>query len=489
MQRPAGHFADGAGRRDSSEKPGLSRRIRDGWEGQRKLPTHAQYTLGAVTAQLRAEKGTREVRIIRSRSDALIKMRKHLQEIPASAMNTSRLSSWSWNTKKSSDLLSGLGVTPMEKDPQDTENTPQDQIMQMTPPQKRQRQKEKDDVFFIARRPRTSRSSQPGIPWDSIPDELLLGIFSYLHLIDLLRVSRVCKRWNRLSCDESLWHSVDLAGKHLANGVIGNLLSLGVVVLRCPRSCIGEPLFKQIRPLRLQHADFSNCTVSTDTVQSVISRCHDLHNLSLEGLDLSDAIMCAIAQNSDLKRLNLCGCSGFSPESLTQMLKSCTSLEELNLSWCDFTVDHVQNAVHNFPRNLTQLNFSGYRQNLEIVDVETLVQRCPSLISLDLSDSVLLTADCFPVFHQFQLQHLGLSRCYQITPDALLDLKKLLHLKTLSAFGIVTDNSLRVLIDSLPRIKINGSYFSTIARPTTGSKKNRDIWGIKCKLSLNRIDS
>lgn len=376
----------------------------------------------------------------------------------------------------------------MEKDPQDTENTPQDQIMQMTPPQKRQRQKEKDDGFFIARRPRTSRSSVPGISWDSLPDELLLGIFSYLHLTDLLRASRVCKRWNRLSCDESLWHSVDLTGKHLANGVIGRLLSLGVVVLRCPRSCTGEPLFKQVSPLRLQHADFSNCTISTDSLQSIISRCHNLHDLSLEGLELSDTLMCAIAQNIDLKRLDLCGCLGFSPESLTQMLKSCTSLEELNLSWCDFTADHVKSAVENFPRSVTQLNFSGYRQNLEIADVEMLTQKCPDLIHLDLSDSVLLTADCFPAFHQLQLQHLGLSRCYQITPAALLELGKLAHLKTVSVFGIVTDNSLQVLKESLPHIKINGSYFSTIARPTTGSKRNRDIWGIKCKLSLNRTD-
>ncbi|XP_056402502.1 S-phase kinase-associated protein 2 isoform X2 [Hyla sarda] len=417
-------------------------------------------------------------------------MRKHLQEISTSVLNTStKLSSWSWDVKKSSDLLCGMGVTPMEKDPQDTENTPQDQIMQMTPPQKRQRQKERDDCFFIARRPRTSRLPQPVISWDSLPDELLLGIFSYLHVTDLLRASRVCKRWNRLSCDESLWHSLDLTGKHLANGVIGNLLSLGVVVLRCPRSCVGESLFKQVRPLRLQHADLSNCTVSPDTLLSIISRCHDLHNLSLEGLELSDTIMWAIAQNSDLKRLNLCGCSGFSPESLTQMLKSCTSLEELNLSWCDFTADHVKSAVENFSAGLTQLNFSGYRQNLEIADVEMLLQRCLYLINLDLSDSVLLTADCFQALHQLRLQHLGLSRCYQISPAALLDLGKLPDLKNLNVFGIVTDSSLQVLKESLPHIKINGSMFSTIARPTTGSKRNRDIWGIKCKLSLNRTDS
>ncbi|KAM4052940.1 S-phase kinase-associated protein 2 [Anomaloglossus baeobatrachus] len=417
-------------------------------------------------------------------------MRRHLQEIPASALNTSRLSSWSWDAKKSSDLLSGMGVTPMEKDPQDTENTPQDQVVHMTPPRKRQRQKEKeDDRFFIARRARAARTLKQVISWESLPDELLLAIFSYLHLSDLLLVPRVCKQWNRVSHDESLWHSMDLTNKHMANGILGSLLTRGVVILRCPRSCIAEPLFRQVRPLRLQHVDFSNCTVKLQTLQTIISRCHDLRNLSLEGLELSDEIMCAIAQNPDMLRLNLGGCSSFSPESLTQMLKSCTSLEELNLSWCDFTLDHVKNAVENFPRSIRQLNLSGYRQNLEPVDVETLLQRCPDLISLDLSDSVMITADCFPAFHPLPLQHLGLSRCYQITPASLIDLKKLVHLKTLSVFGVATDSSLLVLMESLPHIKINGSYFSTIARPTTGGKKNRSIWGKKCRLSMNFTDS
>ncbi|XP_018418974.1 PREDICTED: S-phase kinase-associated protein 2 [Nanorana parkeri] len=345
--------------------------------------------------------------------------RKHLKEIPASARNSS---SWTWNSKKnSSELLCGMGVTPMEKDPLDTENTPLDQIMTMTPPQKRPRQKEKDDTFVIARRPRAAKISQPGISWDSLPDELILGIFSYLHLTDLLKASRVCKRWRRLSCDESLWHSLDLTGNHLLDGVIGRLLSLGVVVLRCPRSCIGEPLFKQIRPLRLLHADLSHCTISIDALRSIISCCHRLQNLSLEGLTLNDDIMCAVAQNSDLVRLNLGGCFGFSPESLAHMLKSCSRLDELNLSWCDFTTSHVKSAVDNFPRSLTQLNFSGYRQNLEITDVEALVQRCPDLTNLDLSDSVMLTPECFTVFHQLlHLQHLGLSRCYQICPTSML---------------------------------------------------------------------
>uniref|UniRef100_A0A8C6XRQ9 F-box domain-containing protein n=1 Tax=Naja naja TaxID=35670 RepID=A0A8C6XRQ9_NAJNA len=41
-------------------------------------------------------------------------------------------------------------------------------------------------------------------------NELLLGIFSYLNLADLLKISKVCQRWHRLKWLELLWQSLDL---------------------------------------------------------------------------------------------------------------------------------------------------------------------------------------------------------------------------------------------------------------------------------------
>lgn len=42
----------------------------------------------------------------------------------------------------------------------------------------------------------------------------------------------------------------------------------------------------------------------------------------------------------------------------------CFRLEELNVSWCGFSSDHVQAVVNHVPSTITQLNISGYRQNL-----------------------------------------------------------------------------------------------------------------------------
>ncbi|KAM4638219.1 S-phase kinase-associated protein 2 isoform 5-T5 [Amazona ochrocephala] len=339
--------------------------------------------------------------------------RKRLKEIPSSSSNVSTGLTWGLDCdlSRTSELLSGMGVSVLKKDKLDGENTLQDALGSSSCSHKRRKVKEKD--FVIVRRPRLLRDS--GASWDTLPDELLLAIFAYLPLSDLIRASVVCKRWHRLSFDESLWQTLDLAGKILLPGVVGQLLPAGVTVFRCPRSSISSPLFKTSKPLKLQCMDLSNCTMSVASLQSILSLCEKLQNLSLEGLVLSDDIIKSIAQNPSLVRLNLSGCSGFAVEPLKLMLSSCSVLDELNLSWCNFTDAHVKAAVNHVTSKVTQLNLSGYRQNLQMQDVQTLVERCPLLVHLDLSDSVMLNRECFQYFRKLScLQHLCLSRCYQI---------------------------------------------------------------------------
>ncbi|XP_058428056.1 S-phase kinase-associated protein 2 isoform X2 [Marmota monax] len=385
--------------------------------------------------------------------------RKHLQEIPDQSSNVTTSFTWGWDSSKTSELLSGMGVSALEKEEVDSENIPQELLSNLGHPQsptrKRLKSKGSDKDFVIIRRPKLNRENFPGVSWDSLPDELLLGIFSCLCLPDLLKVSGVCKRWYCLAFDESLWQTLDLTGKNLHPDVIVRLLSRGVVAFRCPRSFVDQPLVEHCSPFRVQHLDLSNSVINVSTLHGILSQCSKLQNLSLEGLQLSDPIV---------------------------------KLDELNLSWCyEFTEKHVQVAVAHVSETITQLNLSGYRKNLQKSDVSTLVRRCPNLVHLDLSDSVMLKHDCFPEFLQLSyLQHLSLSRCYDIIPETLLELGEIPTLKTLQVFGIVPDGTLQLLREALPHLQINCSYFTTIARPTVGNKKNQEIWGIRCRLTLQK---
>ncbi|KAL2076670.1 hypothetical protein ACEWY4_027733 [Coilia grayii] len=404
--------------------------------------------------------------------------RRTLQELPClnETLDGSLLASQSSKRQKRTACL-------------DAENTPQELIQNWSPPHKHPRvaadkgKENEENVFVLARRPRRRRDSL-GACWDRLPDELLLRILSCLSLRDLLRTSRVCKRWHQLSFDESLWQSVDLEGKVRLGNALGQVLSAGALRLRCPHTSIGEPCFNHKEQLRVQHMDLTGCTVSPEIIHDIMSRCTKLQNLSLEGLALSDSILQSLAKNPQLVRLNLSGCSGFSSETLAEMLRSCTRLSELNVSWCDFTSDHVRAVVSNVTPTISQLNLSGYRQNLVLDDVRRLVERCPDLVSLDLSDSVLLTVDSFPVLQKLpSLRHLGLSRCYQILPAALLYFEQFPQLHTLEVFGMVPDPAdLTGLMKDLPRLRLNSQRFTSIARPSPSWRNTGYMWGLTCRL-------
>ncbi|TNN36328.1 S-phase kinase-associated protein 2 [Liparis tanakae] len=373
----------------------------------------------------------------------------------------------------------------------DAECTPTELIQQRAPLRKQQRLGGKENEggpFVLARRSRRKRESPSAdLSWDQLPDELLLRILCYVPLQDLLRAAAACRRWRRLAFDESLWHSVDLEGLTHAGPALRQVLKTGVRMLRCPRSFVEELQFTGTGPLQLVVVDLSSAVIPTSSLESILCRCRQLEYLSLEGLQLSDSVLSALSLNTDLLQLNLSGCSGFSAPALAELLQSCSSIQQLNIAWCDFSNAHVKSVVDGVSARVTHLNLSGYRENLTLDDVKVLVTRCPHIETLDLSDSTLLMADSLPVLRQLKaLLHLSLSRCYHIHLAALTDLEKTLPaLGLLDVFGIVSGSHLSSLKKEMPRVAINSRPFSGVARPTPASKPGCCVmWSRKCRLRV-----
>ncbi|XP_060230714.1 S-phase kinase-associated protein 2-like [Meriones unguiculatus] len=173
--------------------------------------------------------------------------RKNCQGIPDQSSKVTRSFKWRWDPRKTSECLSGEAASALEEE-MDSENIPQDLLSNLghpqSPPRKWLKSKGTDKDCLIICKPMLNGKNFLGVSWDSLPDELLLGIFSCLSLLALLRVSGVCKRWYRLSLDESLWESLDLTGKDLQPDVIVRLLSRGVIAFCCPRSFMEQPMGK-----------------------------------------------------------------------------------------------------------------------------------------------------------------------------------------------------------------------------------------------------
>ncbi|XP_029283911.1 S-phase kinase-associated protein 2 isoform X2 [Cottoperca gobio] len=406
-----------------------------------------------------------------------------LQNLPCLSLQGSMLSqSKKINKRKSRDCCLSEGL--------DMECTPTEFIQQWSPHHKHQRliskgKENNSNQFVLARRSRRKKESTSCISWDHLPDELLLRILFYIPLQDLLSMSIVCKRWHRLAFDESLWHSVDLEGLTQMGPALQQVLKNGVRMLRCPRSFVEELHFTVTGPLQIVRMDLSSSIIPTSSLESIICHCRLLEYLSLEGLQLSDTIISSLSMNPNLLQLNLSGCSGFSAPPLADMLKSCTRIEQLNISWCDFNNNHVKSVVNNVSSSVTHLNLSGYRESLTLDDVKVLVTRCSHIQALDLSDSTLLMADSFPVLKQLKdLLHLSLSRCYHIHLAALTDLGTTFPmLSLLDVFGIVNGSHLSSLKKEMPRVSINSRPFSSIARPTPVTRPiGNFMWNKKCQL-------
>ncbi|XP_061656801.1 S-phase kinase-associated protein 2 [Syngnathoides biaculeatus] len=375
----------------------------------------------------------------------------------------------------------------------ETEFTPTEFIQQWSHEHKLQHSlykgKENEcNPYVVARRSRKRKECLSGISWDHLPDELILRILFYLPLRDLLRTSVICRRWHRLAFDESLWNSVDLEGVTNMGPALHQVLKTGVRRLRCPRGFINDLQITATCTLKIAEIDLSSSIVTTPTLERIFCQCNLLECASLEGLQLSDNIVNGLAQNLQLRQLNLSGCFNFSADSLAHMLQSCCRIEQLNISWCHFNGHHVKSIVSNVSSTVTHLNLSGYRDGLILDDVKVLVKRCPGILTLDLSDSTQLLADCFPVLSELKhLLHLSLSRCYHIHIAALTDLRKTFPtLQYLDVFGLVNDSHLSSLRNESHGICINSLPFSAIARPTpasiSGTSGGHSMWNKKNRL-------
>lgn len=97
-----------------------------------------------------------------------------------------------------------------------------------------------------------------------LPDDIWLEVFSFLSQKDLLRAALVCRTWNRLSRDSSLWSSLDL--QPFANSLRGDTILRLISTMFAPLG---------------RHLNLSKNLVTTEILQNLFEGCCRLESLSL----------------------------------------------------------------------------------------------------------------------------------------------------------------------------------------------------------------
>jgi len=352
-----------------------------------------------------------------------------------------------------------------------------------------------DDYFrYTSTRNREVQVKDGRDLFNLMSDEVVLSVFRWLHKGTLARCALVCKRWWRLSGDESLWRRLDLGLATVPPGVIGQVIARGCGVLRLARatvqpaifsSCIsGLPTFPTttMDTSRMQYLDLSMASLSPTCMEMLLSYCTMLKNLSLEMCSVTDSACTAISLNPSLTVLHMGQVQGLTTLGISRILSSCTGLVELNLGWCGLSSQAVQAVCGLLQPALRRLCLSGNRDTLQDSQMETLLAACPNLRELDVSDSTKLTAVSLNMIvdRLGLLESLSTSRCYGISPSSYLILSSCPTLLYLNVFGLLRDPAMVELRQRLKGIEINKFLFTSIARPTVGIKRT-SIWNLRVR--------
>lgn len=326
--------------------------------------------------------------------------------------------------------------------------------------------------------------------FDYLSDEVILQIFRWLSKSCLKDIALCCKRFHRLTHDESLWTRMDVSNKHLNAGVLGIILSKQVIVLRLAKS---EIMYKPILPdskafsptfrSRLMYLDLSMAHISTDSLRELFNKCDRLKKLSLENVPVNDNVLIALSANKDIEVINFTMCFGLHINGLRSLLTNCRHLRELNIGWTYLSSSSIKFVCENLPPTMDRLNFSGCRKLMSDAYVASLVSSCAKLRELDLSDCTALTGETIKqIILLDNLNFVSLSRCYLIPYKALFTLKKLANLNYLDVHGgYIEENELKEVQNVLGAgVQINQFKFSSVARPTVGMRRS-SIWNMRVR--------
>ena len=224
-------------------------------------------------------------------------------------------------------------------------------------------------------------SDNPG----TLPNEIILKIFSHLTIKDLGRCAQVSKNFCAIAYDKTLWTTILVTSGMVPNKLLEQALSRGLKYLGLSRRSFfstlepNYPPTNQIEYLALRIPLISH--VDEKYFRQLLLSCHNLKKLSVNDGDWkSDDLIEGILQNSDsLRVLDLSGCSKLNRQDMKSIISSCLKLTEANF-------DHMtiwDSIFSNLTPTIEKLSLSGTA--IGINDITEILTKCNKLTDLDLT--------------------------------------------------------------------------------------------------------
>ena len=344
-----------------------------------------------------------------------------------------------------------------------------------------------------------------GVQLEDLPPEVLLQIFKFLNIREILKFGNVSSKLRAISNDESLWLKLNFSRASIPYELVEKAVENG-----CKYLCVeGAHLYggeNSKLPLDLKYLEMSRVSFGNGKV--LLENCRSLEKLSLTANSIN--IINNIGKNGQtLKVLKLgldlfsiivnlnCQNVGNGIKAIEKLFKSCVELDELTVSagiyWdSDFGM-YLTAMVNNLTPNIRKVDLSCYKSGesyLQDEDVKLLVERCNRITELNLEGRTSITnvsVDSIATHLNSSLEKLNVSKT-QIDCTALLQLRAVGTLKVLLCSLFQSKRfeeegeELKNLRKNLPQVGINEKKFDTAS---TFSQNYYDFkngfWEIKAK--------
>lgn len=231
-----------------------------------------------------------------------------------------------------------------------------------------------------------------------LPDAILLKIFSHFVIDDLLRVSRVCQHWRRVSLDPTLWQSIDLSSCQYTRLRDSNIICL---VSRVTSSAITHidlsgPGCSRITNVSLFHIArqchklrklyICNRNRITSTGMEMITRCcpyMEVLGMSKCPLILNRGLGSVLRRSKLLRELDISGCLWVTDAVVLEIGELCSSLVYLSIEGCKKVTDAGLISLANSCATLKHINLRNTKR-ITNAGMEQFLTKMPDLEGLEI---------------------------------------------------------------------------------------------------------
>ena len=332
------------------------------------------------------------------------------------------------------------------------------------------------------------------LQFEALPNEVILHVFSYLKIVDLLNCGQVSKRFIAISSDDQyLWpKALNLCYKNVPVVFIQKLLDSGCKYLTLSYSVLDGTL-NLSKASKLKYLDLSSFGLKNgNNSEKLLESCYSLQKLSLKRFKLSSRLISITClQNGktlkvlDLSKCNFAGKHYLEDSSLWELdcikkiVKNCTELKELSLNMTKLCQKSIDILVSNLTTKIEKLDLF-YHFPLRDEHIKTLVKRCNKITELNVGGCHFITKQSL----NFIIEHLQETLVKLNLADVRFDSSDIFKLKSMKKLRLLCyywHFDCIELKEQLPNLRISSNHDDTkIAIPSHSEYiLKKGFWEIK----------